>query len=142
MCSWVGGLLAFAHLMPLLSTVPHSIWILTTNIGLGSMIGLTPMAPLLNLSPCSTSTQLGRRASLTRARFATTLTTISLSVPFHMSKFEVFLRSVRFHKGWLPIGSLLKGKDGRMTCSTRSKAVLTIRGMGRIWLIVLFLLIL
>ncbi len=119
-----------------------STWILTRSIGLGSMIGPTLMAPPLNPSPCSTSTWLGKHASLTRARFATTLIIISSSVPFLMSRLGVYLWSVRYHAGWLPIESLLRGVAGRMTRSTKSKEVLTISGMGKMQMVVLSLLIL
>src|SRR5258706_6181915 len=103
MSCWAGGWLVFVHLMPLLNTVPLSIWILTLSIGLGPMIGLILMVPLLNLFPCSTSTLLGRCANLMCARFVTTLTTISSSVPFHMSRLGVSPWSARFLTGWLPI---------------------------------------
>src|SRR5258706_1889804 len=105
------------------------------------MTGPILMAPLLSPSLCSTSTWLGRRASLTHARYATTLTIISLNVPSHTSRLGVSLWSARFHADWLPIGSLLRGKDGRMIRSTRLRAVLTTRRMGRFWMFLLFYLI-
>src|SRR5258706_3214134 len=87
--NWVGELLAFAHLTPQPSIAQLSTWTLTANIGPGFTIGLIPMALLRNPSPYSTSTPRGRCASLTHARYVTTLTTISLSAPFPMSGLEV-----------------------------------------------------
>ncbi len=91
--------------------------------------GSTPESiPLLNFD------WLGRHANLTCARFATTLTTISSSAPFRMSRSEVSLWSARFHVGWLPTGSLLRGGVGRMIRSTWSRAVLTLSRTGKIWM--------
>src|SRR5258706_10169331 len=55
-CYWVGALLVFAHLTPPPNIEPPFTWTLIASIGLGCMIGLIPMAPLLNPFPCSTST--------------------------------------------------------------------------------------
>src|SRR5258706_3692434 len=129
MYNWVGESLAFVHLTPQPSIARLSTWTLTANIGPGFTIGLIPMALLQNPSPYSTSTPRGRCASLTHARYVTTLTTISLSAPFPMSGLEVSRWLVLSRAGWLPIGSLLRGKGGKTTLSNNTKVVLLTSGM-------------
>src|SRR5258706_10739201 len=136
-CSWAGGWLGFTPPMPPPSIAPHSTWTPTVNIGLGYMTGPIHMAPLLNLSPCSTSTLLGRRVSLTLARSVTTPITTSSNALSLMSRLEVFLWSALYHEVWWPTGSRLNGEAGKMTLSKRSKEVLPPERLTLAWRAVL-----